>query len=94
MISWYYLIAYLVTQCIIDNLFSGINSFGFGGGNCHVLIKGNMKQKINNGIPKDDLPRLVCFSGRTEESITVLSDYIREIGIDAEFIGLLHNSFR
>lgn len=74
--------------------FIGINSFGFGGGNCHVLIRGHVKEKENNGLPQDKLPRLVCFSGRSEESIALLHDYIAEIGEDAEFIGLLHNIFR
>lgn len=53
-----------------------------------------MKQKVNNGLPQDDLPRLICLSGRIIESITVLHDYIAEIGADVEFIGLLHNIVR
>lgn len=53
----------------------GINSFGFGGANCHVLLKSNEKEKINQGIPKDNLPRLVMISGRTEEAVkTLLND--------------------
>lgn len=50
----------------------GINSFGFGGANCHVLLNYNEKSKINNGLPEDDLPRLVVASGRTEEAVTVI----------------------
>lgn len=50
----------------------GINSFGFGGANCHVLLSHNEKNKINNGLPEDDLPRLVVASGRTEEAVTVI----------------------
>lgn len=52
----------------------GINSFGFGGANCHVILKSNPKKKINNGAPSDDLPRLVTVSGRTEESVKVFLD--------------------
>ena len=57
--------------------YAGINSFGFGGANAHVLIKSHEKQKINNGSPKDNLPRLVTISGRTEEAVvTMLNDVI------------------
>lgn len=53
----------------------GINSFGFGGANCHVLLNSNNKSKVNNGLPEDDLPRLVVASGRTEEAVTnILND--------------------
>ena len=49
----------------------GINSFGFGGANAHVLLKWNEKTKINGGAPTDSLPRLVVASGRTEEAVDV-----------------------
>lgn len=53
----------------------GINSFGFGGANAHILVKSNTKEKINNGAPNDDLPRLVVTSGRTEEAAdSILKD--------------------
>ncbi|XP_011883918.1 PREDICTED: fatty acid synthase-like, partial [Vollenhovia emeryi] len=69
----------------------GINSFGFGGGNCHILLKSNPKQKVNNGAPNDDLPRLVIVSGRTEEAVKVILDDVRCRPIDAEYITLLHH---
>src|SRR5699024_7044910 len=37
--------------------FIGINNFGFGGNNCHLLLKNF--NKLKNKI-EDDLPRLVC----------------------------------
>lgn len=49
--------------------FTGINSFGFGGANAHLLLTPNMKRKINGGAPKDGLPRLIVLSGRTREAI-------------------------
>lgn len=55
----------------------GVNSFGFGGANCHVLLQSNDKEKINQGIPKDNLPRLVVVSGRTEEAVKSLLDDVR-----------------
>ncbi|XP_024879545.1 fatty acid synthase-like, partial [Temnothorax curvispinosus] len=57
----------------------GVNSFGFGEANSHILLKSNLKQKINNGAPNDDLPRLVAVSGRTEEAVKIIFDYVSEI---------------
>ena len=55
--------------------YMGINSFGFGGANGHVLFKSNPKEKINKGLPKDDLPRLVAVSGCTDLAVdTLLND--------------------
>jgi len=53
-----------------------VNSFGFGGANCHILLKSNPKQKIKNGAPRDDLPRLVAVSGRTEEAVKIILDNV------------------
>lgn len=55
----------------------GINSFGFGGANGHVLLAPNAKEKINGGAPKDNLPRLVVLSGRTEEAV---ESFLHEVG--------------
>lgn len=68
-----------------------INSFGFGGANSHVLLKGNLNKKINHGIPNDPLPRLVVWSGRTKEACDVVIDDISKRPLDAEFIALLNN---
>lgn len=57
-----------------DGGLAGINSFGFGGANCHVLLKWNEKIKINGGAPEDSIPRLVTVSGRTEEAVKVILD--------------------
>lgn len=51
----------------------GVNSFGFGGANCHILLKSNPKVKINSGL-SDGLPRLVAVSGRTEEAVNTILD--------------------
>lgn len=73
------------------NLIS-VNSFGFGGANSHALLKINPKMKINGGIPNDDLPRLLLWSGRTEEAVNVIFDSVLKQPLDAEFIGLLQNT--
>ncbi|EFN81866.1 Fatty acid synthase [Harpegnathos saltator] len=68
----------------------GINSFGFGGANTHILLEPNMKQKVNGGAPKDDLQRLAVLSGRTEQAV---ESFLREIGsqlVDVEYVRLLH----
>lgn len=66
-----------------------VNSFGFGGANAHVLLK--RWNKIKNRTPIDEVPRLVCWSGRTEESVTKVIGKLKSIPLDTEFIGLLHN---
>ncbi|CAB0015644.1 unnamed protein product, partial [Nesidiocoris tenuis] len=52
----------------------GVNSFGFGGANCHALLDWNHKEKVNGGRPADDLPRLVNYAARTEEGLKKLQD--------------------
>ena len=60
----------IITEAIpLKNGYVGIDSFGFGGANAHLLVKWNPKIKINNGAPIDNLPRLVVLSGRTEEAV-------------------------
>lgn len=70
----------------------GVNSFGVLGANAHVVLKRNQKDKLNRGNPDDDLPRLVLWSGRTEEAVKTILDNIVTSPMDAEFISLLHNS--
>ncbi|CAG9770336.1 unnamed protein product [Ceutorhynchus assimilis] len=72
----------------------GINSFGFGGGNCHVLLKQNTKPKVNYGRAKDNIPRLVCVSGRTKEAVNALLEDVIENRVDVEHVRLLQESFR
>jgi fatty acid synthase len=50
----------------------GVNSFGFGGANAHVLLQSYEKEKVNGGAPADLIPRLVIASGRTEEAVDVI----------------------
>ncbi|XP_067212750.1 fatty acid synthase-like [Linepithema humile] len=58
--------------------FMGINSFGFGGANCHILMRSNTMEKINKRAPNDNLPRLVVLSGRTEQAV---ESFLNEVGL-------------
>jgi len=56
----------------------GVNSFGFGGANSHILLKSNPKTKINDSTSHDvELPKLVTISGRTEEAVKVILNDVR-----------------
>lgn len=57
----------------------------------HLLLRRNPKEKQNHGTPKDNLPRLVNWSGRTEEGITAMMERLTSQPLDDEFIALLHN---
>ncbi|KAG5669844.1 hypothetical protein PVAND_000135 [Polypedilum vanderplanki] len=76
----------------IDSDYIALNSFGLGGSNVHALFKRNPKIKINNGLPKDSLERIVLWSGRTEEALNTIFDDIVSRPLDAEYIALLHNT--
>ncbi|CAH2098689.1 unnamed protein product [Euphydryas editha] len=69
---------------------AGINNFGFGGTNAHILLKNAAKSKVNNGLPSDDVPRLVCASGRTYSAVARILDDIESRTVDIELIRLLH----
>ncbi|XP_075147103.1 fatty acid synthase 3 [Haematobia irritans] len=69
----------------------GINSFGFGGANAHAVLKAFDRTKTNQGLPADDIPRLVTWAGRTEEAVNVIMDDIAKRPLDGEYTALLHN---
>ncbi|XP_046964151.1 fatty acid synthase-like [Vanessa cardui] len=69
---------------------AGINSFGFGGANAHILLKNVARSKVDNGLPFDDLPRLVCVSGRTESAVAKILDDLESKTVDVELVRLLH----
>ncbi|XP_070507532.1 fatty acid synthase-like [Chironomus tepperi] len=69
-----------------------MNNFGLGGANSHILLKRNLKEKLNNGMPSDNLDRLLLWSGRTEEAVNTIFDEITQRPLDTEFIALLQNS--
>ncbi|XP_060517485.1 fatty acid synthase-like isoform X2 [Cylas formicarius] len=72
----------------------GVNGWGFGGSNAHVLLKQFTKPKRSAKMLKEGELLLVCVSGRTKESVTALLDDVIANGIDREQIALLYNIFK
>lgn len=66
----------------------GLNSFGFGGANAHVILKSNPKPKSIGSI--GEIPRLVACSGRTEEAVEILLNEIESNRNDEEFLGIMN----
>lgn len=69
----------------------GINCFGFGGANGHVVLKPHKKEK--QLIPKSKY-RLVFASGRTPEAVDYFLNGIVKHQDDAEFLALVDNIFK
>ncbi|KAK5643465.1 hypothetical protein RI129_007310 [Pyrocoelia pectoralis] len=67
----------------------GVNSFGFGGANVHVLLRSNPKPK--RICPSAELPRLAVVSGRTQEAVDKLLNKVQENKTDEEFLALLND---
>ena len=53
---------------LIDG-YVGINSFGFGGANCHVILKPNVFRQYREDLKTDPELFLLLCSGRTRESV-------------------------
>lgn len=66
----------------------GLNSFGFGGANAHVIMRSNPKPKSTT--PSDTIPRLAVLSGRTDEAVDLLLDDIEKNKTDEEYLGLIN----
>ena len=69
----------------------GMNSFGFGGSNVHVLL--HCKPRAERAeLPAAHSPRLVTFSGRTEEGVKEGLEYVKERADDMELQALLQQN--
>lgn len=67
----------------------GVNSFGFGGANVHVILKTNPKKKVTKAeLPQ--APILTPFSGRTKEAVEFALKALAEQAYDPELNGLLY----
>ncbi|XP_030383066.1 fatty acid synthase [Scaptodrosophila lebanonensis] len=67
----------------------GLNSFGFGGANAHVILKSNPKPKAIT--PRDGAPKLVIASGRTFEAVQQLVESATEHADDDEYLQLIND---
>lgn len=78
------------TQC--DSAAVGVNAFGFGGANGHILLKRNEKSKKEKKKKnlEDLLPSFVVASGRTEQAVNALLMSAEKNGFDEEYISLLY----
>ncbi|KAJ8680787.1 hypothetical protein QAD02_016574 [Eretmocerus hayati] len=73
--------------------YSAINSTSIIGSFSNLILKSPNIKKKNDGVPDDDIPRLVLASGRTEEAVLSILNYVESRPVDAEYIRLLHNIF-
>lgn len=70
----------------------GVNSFGFGGANAHILLKQYEKEKKSVGLPEESLPTLFIWSGRTKEAVARVFREVESKPLDPEYIALIHNA--
>ncbi|EFA05248.1 Fatty acid synthase-like Protein [Tribolium castaneum] len=68
----------------------GISNFGFGGNNCHVILKRVSKKNLKY---HDEVPRLVCVSGRTVQAVEEILNKVKS-KFNVEFIAMLHQLFK
>lgn len=70
----------------------GLNSFGVGGANAHVLLSPQKKvKKLSNSTTGDQLPRIVTVSGRTEEAVNVIVNEVYLLYVQYADIGTSEN---
>ncbi|XP_030556630.1 fatty acid synthase [Drosophila novamexicana] len=69
----------------------GLNSFGFGGANAHVILKSHEKHKKPCPKPHKTPFKLVICSGRTEQAVHQLLDAATKHRNDDEFLALMND---
>lgn len=68
----------------------GINSFGFGGANVHIILQPNTQQ-APAPAPHAALPHLLHASGRTMEAVQGLLEQGRQHSQDLAFVSMLND---
>ncbi|XP_034666101.1 fatty acid synthase [Drosophila subobscura] len=73
----------------------GLNSFGFGGANAHVILRSHGKSKAPKATPKataeEQCLKLVVCSGRTEPAVQQLLQVATDQRHDEEFLALIND---
>ncbi|XP_068199679.1 fatty acid synthase [Antennarius striatus] len=67
----------------------GINSFGFGGSNVHIILRPAKKQAEVTAAPRT-VPKLLQVCGRTEPALKALFQNGKEHNADESFLSLLN----
>lgn len=75
-----------------DGKIISVNNFGLLGSNAHAIFKRHEKTKTDDGFPSDKIPRLLTWSGRTDEAVNTIFNKIAEQPLDDEFLALLQAS--
>lgn len=80
-----------VTELENQDAIVGINNFGFGGTNAHLIIRrfSKTKSKITN-----DFPKLVCVSGRSKQAVELVLDDVKTKHFDQEYLALLRKIYK
>uniref|UniRef100_A0A671PGD7 Fatty acid synthase n=1 Tax=Sinocyclocheilus anshuiensis TaxID=1608454 RepID=A0A671PGD7_9TELE len=68
----------------------GINSFGFGGSNVHVILRPHDKKTLAQSA-QPSVPRLLQASGRTEEAVTSLLNNAQKHKDNPSYLSLLND---
>uniref|UniRef100_A0A1W7RHC9 Fatty acid synthase n=1 Tax=Agkistrodon contortrix contortrix TaxID=8713 RepID=A0A1W7RHC9_AGKCO len=68
---------------------AGINSFGFGGSNAHVILRANRNKSLPPEAP--NLPRLLQFCGRTQEAVETLTEQSCKMQEHTAYLSMLND---
>lgn len=77
-----------------ENAFFALNNFGFGGNNAHIILQRISKEKEPELMAKNQLPQLVCVSGRTKEAVETLLNNIHKKKANTDYIALLRQIYK
>jgi fatty acid synthase len=58
--------------------YSSVNTASIAGGFSSIILKTPNIEKKNNGIPEDNLSRLIIISGRNEEAVKKILSFVRK----------------
>lgn len=68
----------------------GVNSFGFGGSNVHVILRPAQRPAHTSATPRT-VPRVLQACGRTEAAVSVMLNKGKEHATDDNFLSLLND---